>query len=191
MNKQDAPFLDLRMCSSKFGFSARGVGGLLVSLGLCTLGAPEWGWTEKYLPWHHGAAEPRRRLCLCPALHRSPGPLCRSRAWWVAAPRWWASSASLRQLLWSPPSACAAAVLGDLLPVGGDETVKPAPRKQSLCHLPPSTRVDLRGFLPSRLSAVAGFALSPLVAWRCWADRGKAERKEQKLSKKFLGLLEG
>lgn len=38
MNKQDAPFLDLSERSSKFGFSASGVGGLLASLGLCTLG---------------------------------------------------------------------------------------------------------------------------------------------------------
>lgn len=40
MDKQDAPFLDLRMCSSKFGFSASGVGGRLASLGLGTPGAP-------------------------------------------------------------------------------------------------------------------------------------------------------
>lgn len=112
MNKQDAPFLDLSERSSKFGFSASGIGGLLASLGLCTLGTPACGWIEKFLPWRHGAAEPRRRPCLCLALHRSPGPLCRSRAWWVAAPRVVGElcvSAPL-QLLWSPPRACAAAL---------------------------------------------------------------------------------
>lgn len=154
MNKQDAPFLDLSERSSKFGFSASGIGGLLASLGLCTLGTPACGWIEKFLPWRHGAAEPRRKPCLCLALHRSPGPLCRSRAWWVAAPRveWWASSASLLRYSFYGPLRAPVQRPWELalLPVGGDETVKPEPRKPSMCHLP-------RSSAPGRLEVIFAF----------------------------------
>lgn len=48
MDKQDAPFLDLRMCSSKFEFSASGIGGRLASLEFGTPGAlAACGWTRR------------------------------------------------------------------------------------------------------------------------------------------------
>lgn len=155
--------------------------------------------TEKSLPWRHGAAEPRRRLCLCPAPRRSPEPLCRSRAWRVASLRVVGelSAWTPLQLLWPTRCACAAS-LGALLPVGGDETVKPAPRKPSLCHLPLSTRVgSARGDL-----CLLGFQLLQIprqdLFSSLWLREDDGELTEEKpkgrktnFLKKFHELFKG
>lgn len=71
---------------------------------------------------------------------------------------WWASSASLlRYRLYGPLRAPVQRRWElALLPVGGDETIKPEPRKPSMCHLPWSSGSSRGDF------CLLGFQLLPI-----------------------------